>query len=35
MAQTPDDVGEIENVVSRVAVQGDRYPERLEQLTGR
>jgi aryl-alcohol dehydrogenase-like predicted oxidoreductase len=32
---TPDDVREIESVVSKVAVQGDRYPERLEQLTGR
>jgi len=32
---TPDDVREIESVVSKVAVHGDRYPERLEQLTGR
>ncbi len=32
---TPDDVREIESAVSKVAVQGDRYPERLEQLTGR
>jgi aryl-alcohol dehydrogenase-like predicted oxidoreductase len=32
---TPDDVREIESAVSMVAVQGDRYPERLEQLTGR
>jgi aryl-alcohol dehydrogenase-like predicted oxidoreductase len=32
---TPDDVREIECAVSMVAVQGDRYPERLEQLTGR
>jgi aryl-alcohol dehydrogenase-like predicted oxidoreductase len=32
---TPDDVREIERVVSKVAVHGDRYPERLEQLTGR
>lgn len=29
------DVREIESVVSKVAVHGDRYPERLEQLTGR
>jgi aryl-alcohol dehydrogenase-like predicted oxidoreductase len=32
---TPDDIREIELAVSTVAVQGDRYPERLEQLTGR
>jgi aryl-alcohol dehydrogenase-like predicted oxidoreductase len=30
-----DDLREIEGAVSKVAVQGDRYPERLEQLTGR
>jgi aryl-alcohol dehydrogenase-like predicted oxidoreductase len=32
---TPEDVREIEGAVSKVPVQGDRYPERLEQLTGR
>jgi aryl-alcohol dehydrogenase-like predicted oxidoreductase len=32
---TPGDLREIEGGVSKVAVQGDRYPERLEQLTGR
>src|SRR5207244_1752897 len=32
---TPDDLREIESAVSKVEVQGDRYPERLEQLTGR
>ena len=32
---TPDDLREIESAVSAVSVQGDRYPERLEQLTGR
>jgi aryl-alcohol dehydrogenase-like predicted oxidoreductase len=32
---TPDDLHEIESAVSSVPVQGDRYPERLEQLTGR
>jgi len=32
---TPDDLREIERAVSKVAVHGDRYPERLEQLTGR
>jgi aryl-alcohol dehydrogenase-like predicted oxidoreductase len=32
---TPDDLRGIESAVSTVPVQGDRYPERLEQLTGR
>ena len=32
---TPDDLREIESAVAAVPVQGDRYPERLEQLTGR
>jgi aryl-alcohol dehydrogenase-like predicted oxidoreductase len=32
---TPDDLYEIENALSTVPVQGDRYPERLEQMTGR
>ncbi len=32
---TPDDLREIESAVSTVPVQGDRYPARLEQLTGR
>jgi aryl-alcohol dehydrogenase-like predicted oxidoreductase len=32
---TPDDLREIQSAFSKVAVQGDRYPERLEQLTGR
>jgi aryl-alcohol dehydrogenase-like predicted oxidoreductase len=32
---TPDDLREIESAVSTVPVQGNRYPERLEQLTGR
>jgi aryl-alcohol dehydrogenase-like predicted oxidoreductase len=32
---TPDDLREIESAVSTVPVQGDRYPERMEQLTGR
>ena len=31
----PDDVHEIESAVTTVAVQDERYPERLEQLTGR
>jgi aryl-alcohol dehydrogenase-like predicted oxidoreductase len=32
---TPDDLHEIDSAASKVAVQGDRYPEGLEQLTGR
>jgi aryl-alcohol dehydrogenase-like predicted oxidoreductase len=32
---TPDDLREIENAASQIAVQGARYPEKLEQLTGR
>src|SRR5436309_2123411 len=32
---TPEDLCEIESAVSKIAVQGDRYPEGLEQLTGR
>jgi aryl-alcohol dehydrogenase-like predicted oxidoreductase len=32
---TADDLREIGSAVSEIAVQGDRYPERLEQLTGR
>ncbi len=32
---TPGDLREIEGAVSKVTVRGDRYPERLEQLTGR
>jgi len=32
---TRDDLRELEGAVSKVTVQGDRYPERLEQLTGR
>src|SRR4051794_10386814 len=32
---TPRDLEEIESAVSAVPVHGERYPERLEQLTGR
>lgn len=32
---TQDDLREIEDAVSNVQVHGDRYPQRLEQLTGR
>jgi aryl-alcohol dehydrogenase-like predicted oxidoreductase len=32
---TPDDLREIENAAAKITVQGARYPEKLEQMTGR
>jgi aryl-alcohol dehydrogenase-like predicted oxidoreductase len=32
---TPDDLREIDKAASQIEVQGDRYPERLEAMTGR
>jgi aryl-alcohol dehydrogenase-like predicted oxidoreductase len=32
---TPDDLSEIEHATSKIDVQGARYPEHLEQMTGR
>ncbi len=32
---TPDDLREIESAASTITVQGARYPEKLEQMTGR
>jgi aryl-alcohol dehydrogenase-like predicted oxidoreductase len=32
---TSDDLREIENAASKIEVQGARYPEKLEQMTGR
>ena len=32
---TPDDLREIESASSKITVQGARYPEKLEQMTGR
>jgi len=32
---TPDDLREIDDAASKIAVQGARYPEKLELLTGR
>jgi aryl-alcohol dehydrogenase-like predicted oxidoreductase len=32
---TPDDLREIDGAASKITVLGDRYPEQLEQLTGR
>ena len=31
----PDDLAEIDNAAAQIEVRGDRYPERLEQMTGR
>jgi aryl-alcohol dehydrogenase-like predicted oxidoreductase len=32
---TPDDLREIDSAASKITVQGDRYPEELQRLTGR
>ncbi len=32
---TQDDLQEIKNAISMITVQGDRYPENLQQMTGR
>jgi aryl-alcohol dehydrogenase-like predicted oxidoreductase len=32
---TSDDLREIDSAASRIAVQGDRYPEEMERMTGR
>ncbi|MDF5710522.1 MAG: aldo/keto reductase [Nostoc sp. S4] len=32
---TPEDLRDIDDAASRIAVQGARYPEKLEQMTGR
>jgi hypothetical protein len=32
---TPDDLRDIDEAASKVTVQGARYTEKLEQLTGR
>jgi aryl-alcohol dehydrogenase-like predicted oxidoreductase len=31
---TPDDLREIDSAASKIAVEGARYPENLEQMTG-
>lgn len=31
----PDDLREIESAISKITVQGDRYPEELKRMTGR
>ncbi|MBV9688219.1 MAG: aldo/keto reductase [Ktedonobacteraceae bacterium] len=35
VALTPDDLREIESAASQITLQGDRFPEHLEQMTGR
>jgi aryl-alcohol dehydrogenase-like predicted oxidoreductase len=35
LALTPDDLREIDNAAAKIHVEGARYPERLEQMTGR
>lgn len=32
---TPDDLRDINDAASKITVQGARYPEQLEQMTGR
>ena len=32
---TPGDLGDIENAASKITVEGARYPEKLEKMTGR
>jgi aryl-alcohol dehydrogenase-like predicted oxidoreductase len=32
---TPADLGDIDIAASKITVQGARYPERLERMTGR
>ncbi|MGZ3607466.1 MAG: aldo/keto reductase, partial [Syntrophales bacterium] len=32
---TPDDLRDIDSASSKITVQGARYPEKLEQMTGR
>jgi len=32
---TPDDLREIDRAASQITVQGARYPEQLEKMTGR
>jgi aryl-alcohol dehydrogenase-like predicted oxidoreductase len=32
---TPDDLRDIDSAASRITIEGDRYPDQLEQMTGR
>jgi hypothetical protein len=31
---TPNDLREIESAASKITVEGDRYPEAIEKMTG-
>jgi aryl-alcohol dehydrogenase-like predicted oxidoreductase len=35
VAVTPDDLVQIESAASKIAIQGDRYPEEMERMSGR
>ena len=35
LEMTPDDLRDIDSTASKITVQGARYPEALEQMTGR
>ena len=35
VALTPDDVREIDTAAAKITIQGNRYPEHLEAMTGR
>ena len=32
---TPDDLHEIDNAAAKITVQGERYPQSMERMTGR
>jgi len=32
---TPDDLSQIENAAAKIKIEGDRYPEKIEAMTGR
>ena len=34
-AEFPDDLRDIDTAASKITVQGARYPEKLEKMTGR
>jgi len=31
---TPEDLGQIEEAASKIKVEGERYPEHIEKMTG-
>jgi aryl-alcohol dehydrogenase-like predicted oxidoreductase len=32
---TPDDLREIDNAATKITLQGDRYPEHIQEIVGR